>query len=144
MKRELTSDEVIAWNLQMMKTGMVKHLSSESIGGNAATITIEGKRYSCAAANMYVDKTTGKILIFGNIQDIDESIKDNSANVECGLHVACNFDRRYREIFCGIFFYVNTLYEWNEGLLSETAKSNIQQAIEKYNTEVAEEITRRN
>ncbi len=132
MKSSCLDEDVVASNLALMRTKMIKHLNTESIGGNAGSVEIDGKCYSCAAANMYVDCATGRILVFGNIQNIDSRIKEDGANADCGLHVAYSFDWG--------FFRILSVYEWHPGVLSDLARSNIQKAIELYNQAVVREI----
>ncbi len=73
-------------NLGMLNVEMYKILEGESYGGNAGTIEIDGVRYVCAAANGYANAETGKIALFGNIQNVDASIRRD--NVPFGLRLA--------------------------------------------------------
>lgn len=77
---ELKFDQkIVKHNLKMLFDDMEKLLLEESIGGNAGSIEIDGKKYPCAVANGYVSQTTGEIVVFGNIQDIKnpEILKNN-------------------------------------------------------------------
>ena len=38
-----------------MNSSMLKLLKTESVGGNAGRVKLDGKYYSCAAANGYAD-----------------------------------------------------------------------------------------
>jgi len=67
--QQIEKQRIIDNNLAMMKNSMQTLLCSESIGGNAKSIRIKDKDYSCAAANGYVDRQ-GKIIAFGNVQDL--------------------------------------------------------------------------
>ncbi len=68
-------NEVVSHNLKMMETDMQKLSDNESVGGNAGTITIQGKMCSCMGLNGYADRNTGEILAFGNFQDIPSEIR---------------------------------------------------------------------
>jgi hypothetical protein len=71
------ADEIVVQkNLKKMNGEMMELLMSESIGGNAGTVEVDGKEYVCAAANGYADRETGEIYIFENYQNIPENIKD--------------------------------------------------------------------
>lgn len=73
---EMPEQKKFIWqhNLEMMDGEMQKLLNSESIGGNAGRSVVDGKKYSCAAANGYANPETGEILAFGNPQDLSKDI----------------------------------------------------------------------
>ncbi len=58
---------------------MTRLLGVESWGGNAGTVVLDGREYSCAAARGYADPASGKILTFGNPQDVPEDSRGGSA-----------------------------------------------------------------
>lgn len=58
---------------------MTRLLGVESWGGNAGTIVIDGREYSCAVARGYADPESGKILTFGNPQDVPENQRQGYA-----------------------------------------------------------------
>ncbi len=88
-KVESRDREIVTHNIEMLNKDMLDLLGGESIGGNAGDVEIDGKFYSCAGANGYADKKTGKIIVFGNIQDIkDKNIIEN--NLDFTLRVAVN------------------------------------------------------
>lgn len=69
MQSPLPSDEAqlaIAHNVAMLEGPLREHIGQESYGGNAGAITWEGYRYALAAANGYVERTTGRIIDFTN------------------------------------------------------------------------------
>ncbi len=71
-------NEIIKKNLEKMvgenETDMDAILMRESMGGNAG----RWHGFSCQAANFYFLKWNGKIICFGNIQDVPAEIrKDN-------------------------------------------------------------------
>jgi len=69
-------EELVKHNLELMRSnedgGMAKCLLGESIGGNAGSYNGN----PCAGANFFCDLNSGKIMIFGNPQDVDEEIRD--------------------------------------------------------------------
>ncbi|MEX2029158.1 MAG: hypothetical protein WD963_01605 [Candidatus Paceibacterota bacterium] len=83
---------IIDDNLAMMKDSMQKLLMFESMGGNAGSTRIGNKHYSCAVANGYVDNQ-GKIMAFGNIQDLSQEIITN--NNPFSFRVAVDMDKGF-------------------------------------------------
>ncbi len=119
---EQNSKEIVQHNLKMLEKDILELLRRESMGGNAGAVEIDGKKYSCAAANGYANQETGKIAAFGNIQDIDEEVLKN--NLKFTLRVAFGQNR---------FFKIVNFHR-NERLGQE-ALINIEKAIEEYNRE---------
>ena len=76
-QKEESGEEIVAHNYEMLKWDMKILLHGESIGGNAGSVTIGDKKYSCAAANCYINPENGKIVVFGNSQSIDPLFKRN-------------------------------------------------------------------
>lgn len=111
-----------AQNLQIMSTEMLVLLSSESIGGNAGHEEVEGRRLPCAAANGYADPQTGKIVSFGNFQDIPKDIL--KGNQEFTLRVALDIRKGHSRI---INFFGAEKF-------SKKGRKNIETAIERYNS----------
>src|SRR3989338_5608370 len=70
--------DIVAHNLQMMEEDMQILAGNESMGGNAGSLIIEGKPCSCSGLNGYADRETGRILAFGNPQNIPQEIKNKS------------------------------------------------------------------
>lgn len=66
--------ETVSHNLKMMEEQMSDLALEESMGGNAGGVNINGENFSCRGLNGYADKETGRILVFGNIQDISKEI----------------------------------------------------------------------
>ena len=73
--------EVVKHNLKMMNTEMLALLNTESIGGNAGSVVLGGKVYLCAGANGNCDPKTGKILAFGNYQQLDRSVTEGNNRI---------------------------------------------------------------
>ncbi len=69
-------EEIIERNLLMMGDPLDQLRSSESLGGNAGSVVIDGKKYSCCGLNGYADKDSGEIIAFGNSQDVPREIID--------------------------------------------------------------------
>ena len=72
-------DQIVEENFALMISnepgGMVSLGWSESMGGNAGC----EDGVSCWAANFYYDALSGKILYFGNCQDVPDGIKRNNS-----------------------------------------------------------------
>lgn len=66
-------------------------LSSESFGGNAGGVTVDGKRFTCAAVNGFAEKETGRFVTFGNFQNLDPAIVRNPDYDEMSITVGHNF-----------------------------------------------------
>lgn len=92
--KELESNEgegeILAHNLRMLNNDLMNFLSTESMGGNAGKVNIDGKDYPCSGARGYIDGKTSKIVCFGNFQDLDKEIVEN--NLEFILKVATIFE----------------------------------------------------
>jgi hypothetical protein len=74
-----SSESILAHNLGEMNASMTRLLNVESWGGNAGHVVVDGRQYSCAVARGYADPQSGKILIFGNPQDVPENLRHDSA-----------------------------------------------------------------
>ena len=72
---ENSEEAILSHNLLQMRSSMMRVLMDESMGGNAGTVQIGGKPFSCAAARGFADASSGKIMAFGNYQDVPESIR---------------------------------------------------------------------
>lgn len=72
---ENTEESILSHNLLQMRSSMMRVLLDESIGGNAGTVVIGGKPFSCAAARGFADAHSGKIIAFGNYQDVPQDIR---------------------------------------------------------------------
>lgn len=116
--------KIVAHNLNMLNKDMVKLLLIESIGGNADSVEIEGKRYLCGGANGYANKNNGEIIIFGNIQDVGKNTKDNTDNSDFTLRVA--LDSKSAGFFKIVDFFESENF-------TKEGKQNIEIAIKQYN-----------
>lgn len=127
---EINPDQaIIDHNLQMLNKDMVNFLSTESIGGNAGSIEINGKKYNCGAANGYADPETGKIIVFDNIQNIrDRKIVED--NIDFTLLVA--MDWQIGEFVKIVNFFIG---RYNKRTLSDRGRLAIEAAINKWNIE---------
>jgi hypothetical protein len=77
--------EIVEHNLEMLNKDMRDLLMRESWGGTGGTIEIDGKWHCCAAANGCIDQKTGRIVAFGNLEDLDPTISEE--NVRFALRV---------------------------------------------------------
>lgn len=116
-----TNESIVAHNLEMMKTEMRELSAIESMGGNAGVREIGGIRYSCLALNGYAEKETGKILAFGNFQNISLEIQEKG--IQFTLIEAINIEKR-------IIKLIDFL---NSDKFSEKGRENINQAALQYN-----------
>ena len=112
-------------NLDMLNKDMQELLMGESLGGNAGFVEIEGKKYSCAAANGYVNPETGKIVAFGNIQDVPPEIVRR--NIPFTLKVAFGMKQ-------GGYFKIMEVISSSEKF-SANCRPAIQSAVDKWNAE---------
>ncbi|PIS05511.1 MAG: hypothetical protein COT81_00655 [Candidatus Buchananbacteria bacterium CG10_big_fil_rev_8_21_14_0_10_42_9] len=116
------NEGIIASNFDKMNTEMFKLLHSESFGGNAGSVEIDGEKYPCAAANGYADAENGQIIEFGNYLD---------ENAAFTLRVAIELSRdggRGK----GFFRIVETIFK---GKFSERAEKNLRSSVERWNNE---------
>lgn len=123
---------VLASNLSQMNTAMLGVLRNESLGGNAGRVNLGGRCYSCAAANGYADPTSGRILAFGNVQDVRSDVK--AGNAEFTLKVAFGGMR---------FFRIVQLFAKNEPdstPLSPNAREVLEESVRRWN-QASEERT---
>src|SRR3989304_3450575 len=81
-------------NLSQMNGPMIRLLRTESLGGNAGRVKLGGRYYSCAAAHGYADPRSGRIVAFGNVQDVPPEIR--KGNAEFILKVAFGGLRFFR------------------------------------------------
>ena len=125
----LPNEAVVAHNLEMLNRDMINLLNVESIGGNAGTADIDGKKYSCGTANGYANPQTGQIIVFDNIQDIrDKKIIEENAGFT--LRVAINWQ-------AGKFVKIVDFFTERYGKikLSDQATLAIEIAINRWNAE---------
>lgn len=57
-------------NVAFMNDQMIKQNRSESIGGNAGAVELDGVLYPTMGANGYVDPATGRLTAFGSPQSL--------------------------------------------------------------------------
>lgn len=75
---EKPDEQVIQNNINKLKVDMIRLLMTESLGGNAGTVQIDGKEYTCAGANGFANRETGEILIFENYQNVPAEIRESA------------------------------------------------------------------
>ena len=121
-KTQEGDEGVINHNLEMMLKDMGVLIASESMGGNAQSAEINGERWPCVAANGHADPQTGKIVSFGNFQDIPKDIVEE--NQEFTLRVALDLRKGHSRI---INFFGAEKF-------SQKSRKNIEMAIERYNS----------
>lgn len=120
---ENTEEAILSQNLVQMRSSMVHLLMDESVGGNAGTIVMGGKPFSCAAARGFADAHSGKIIAFGNYQDVPENIR--SVYPEFVFRIAIGFGHGsplLRIIECS-----------SGGSFSTKAKAMLEKTIERWN-----------
>ena len=115
----------LSHNLVAMNSSMMNLLKTESVGGNAGRVKVDGKYYSCAAANGYADPQSGTIVAFGNLQDVSPNIQKKTATFT--LRVACS--RR------GFFRIVQLVTEERGSgrTLSPGARAVLEQSVRAWN-----------
>ena len=121
---ENTEEGILSHNLLQMRSSMTRVLMDESVGGNAGTIEMGGKLFSCAAARGFADAHSGKIMAFGNYQDVPENIR--SVYPDFVFRIAVGFGQgnpSLRIIEC-----------YSDGSLSPQAKAMLEKTMERWNS----------
>jgi len=122
--------DVVSHNLKMMEGDMRTLSTGESFEGNAGSVIIEGKRYSCAGLNGYADKQTGKILAFGNPQDVPEEIRRQG--IKFTFKEAINLD--VSAFLAGLKGKTSKIVDFlGASEFSEKGRKNIEVATRDYN-----------
>lgn len=114
------SEGIIERNLHLMRTEMKTLLDDESIGGNAQSLVINGRKCPCAAVNGVIDTTNGAMKAFSNhrfSRDFEEA----------GIVLRVAFDGDASKI--ADWTYASPLQE-------ETMRM-VQECIDRWNTERA-------
>ena len=113
--------EVVAKNLEKMKTEMMKALDHETFGSYAEDAVVDGKGCSCAAVRSRADDRFGEFYAFGNIQHLLGEDRDKGRGAM--FRVAINGET-------GLL----TIVDWScEGIFSDQARTVINDAIIKWN-----------
>ncbi len=82
-------DPVVLASLNKLNdSNFVSAYGSETYGGNAGYINIDGNILSCKAINGYANRVTGQIAAFGNPQYLDTSITNNEQYAHFQLRFA--------------------------------------------------------
>jgi len=121
---ENTEEGILSHNLLQMRSSMMRVLMDESVGGNAGTIEMGGKPFSCAAARGFADAHSGKIIAFGNYQDVPENIR--SLYPEFVFRIVVGFGQGNplsRIIEC-----------FSAGSFSSKAKAMLEKTMERWNS----------
>jgi len=124
-------------NLEKMRSEMGELLLEESMGGNAGSVEIRGKKFPCAVANGACDTRTVKILAFGNIGDrVMRELRhsyDGERLGEFAFRAACNLDRKFQPYRIVNFFH--GAVDWYSGELESTAITVLKRSVEEYNNQ---------
>lgn len=118
-------ERIIAHNLDQMRSPMMRLLTVESIGGNAGFVEINGRKIPCAAARGFADGQTGKIIDFGNFQNIPKKIRNTYP--EFIFRIAVDLRRRNP-------FYRIVESSFDASFTSK-AKKLLQESVERWNTQ---------
>jgi len=119
------SQSILSHNLTQMDSSMMRVLEVESWGGNAGTVVLGGREYSCAAARGYADPKSGRILTFGNSQDVPEDRRKGypefvfrvAAGLQLGTHiVGCSAGKTFTDNARTMLR--ESMRQWNAGLSS--------------------------
>lgn len=120
-------ERIIAHNLDEMRTSMMRLLTVESIGGNAGFVEIGGRKIPCAAARGFADGETGKIIDFGNFQNIPRKIRNTYP--EFIFRIAVDLRRRNP-------FYRIVESSFDASFTSK-ARKLLQESVERWNAQPA-------
>ncbi len=123
-EKEQSNEEIIEQNLRLMNAEMQS--LAESVGGNAGSVKIDGKRYPCRANNIYVNPENGEIVAVGNFQDVPEAKRNGAAEIT--LREAIGFD--IKDPRAGFLRIVEILGK--EKLSAEGVRS-LEEAVRRYN-----------
>ena len=123
-RRVAPRESVAGHNLSEMNSSMMQLLKTESVGGNAGRVKFGARYYSCAAANGYADPQSGRIVAFGNLQDISANIQE--PNAKFTLRVACGAR--------GFFRIVELVTEDRGRTLSPAARKALEASVRTWNT----------
>jgi hypothetical protein len=119
------TDDAVIHNLSQMNRPMIRLLRTESLGGNAGCVNLGGRYYSCAAAHGYADPRSGRIVAFGNVQDVPPETREG--NAEFTLKAA----------FGGLrFFRIVQLFANDAGgltPLSPDAREVLEESVRRWN-----------
>jgi len=118
-------ERIISHNLDEMRSSMMRLLTVESIGGNAGFVEIEGRKLPCAAARGFADGQTGKIIDFGNFQNIPKKIR--TTYPEFIFRVAVDLGRRNP-------FYRIVESSFDASFTSK-ARKLLQESVERWNAQ---------
>ena len=122
-------NEVVSHNLDLMlkkgEGGLPDLISTESMGGNAG----HWNGHPCVGANFYFNSMDGRIMFFGNIQEVPNSIKEQFAP-GC-FHIALNLET-------GQVHLITIILSPNvEEVLTPLARSNLKKTMREYNKQKA-------
>ena len=139
---EAMKGEVIRDNVRLMDTAMVELLNGESIGGNAGSVVVDGKRYPAAGANAMVNRLSGKIVGFGNM--LPPAKKGLEAPII--FRVAMDIQRedgffRITEVYPGSRRAATLPGSHADDVLDTHAVDVLQRSIDQWNAEHEAEIT---
>ena len=113
-------EHAISSNVEKMKTDMLKLLSTESIGGNADGVEIDGTFYMAAAANCYIRSGSAEIVSFTNYGP-PEGEKDLKHGA---FKLALSFDK-------GGFFHITEFIPGTQ--LSSEEQAVMDESVKRWN-----------
>ena len=119
---ENTEEAILSHNLLQMRSSMTRVLMDESVGGNAGTIEMGGKRFSCAAVRGFADAHSGKIIAFGNYQDVPANIR--SVYPEFVFRIVVGFGQGNR--------LLRIIESYSDGSFSSQAKAMLEKTIDHF------------
>lgn len=131
VEREKYAEEIVEDIVEKLRESRWKEvLRRESIGGNAGP--------NRAAINCFVEKETGRIMMFGNLQDLPKEVTANPNNTEAIF--IYNFGNMFQRIRNE---NLKIEPEFFEKILapgaSRQAKENLQEALNRFQREYSDE-----
>ncbi len=135
---ETTSTAIIKSNLELMVSrnggGMPSVLRNESMGN--AGFSSDG--HPCRGVNFYFDQSTGKIVYFGNCQNVPLEVKAAPQNAEGTFKVVMDQSRQCRSEIVGAYYRPAGICARLEYLastrnISDFARYVLLKTIEAYN-----------
>ncbi len=118
------NEEIVERNLRLMDTEMQN--LAESVGGNASSAEIDGKRYPCRANNIYVNPENGEVVAAGNFQDVPAKTRNGAEEIT--LREAIGFDIKSPQ--AGFLRIVEII---GKEKLSAPAARTLAESIRRYN-----------
>ncbi len=131
-EREVSEEEVLKRNSELLEGRFREVVGEESVGGNAGSVRINGKNFGCAAANGMANPDTGELLVFGNSQNL--TAKERAKGTKIAFRVAVDFDMKD---FSGSTIKKIVSLHLDPGY-TEVAIERIKKTVELYNRTLRE------